>query len=386
MLLELRRLLAAYDATDFTQRQGALVTVVRVAGSAYRRPGARLFMTDDGRWTGAISGGCLEGDALRKARQAILARQPRLVTYDTMDDESSAKLGIGLGCNGVIDVLIEPLDPARPDNPLALLRGCLGLKQPVAVATVFATPQPERLPLGARLMLNASGQSFDFEPNNWLKQLAASPAEAALQAGKSAVLDLAWPTNDGLSCQVFVEVLLPPPQLFIFGGGPDVVPLVAQAKGLGWQVTVTDDCLAHLSPKRFAEADELVAVPRQEAASLVRARLQIGAGGRTAALLMSHSYNYDLAVLRQLLPTPLHYLGVMGPRNRGEKMLAELARQGETYTEAQLARLHYPVGLDLGAETPEEIALAIVAELLASFNDRDGAFLKHRASPIHERA
>ncbi len=375
-MIELRRLIDTYDQIDFSQRKSALATVVRVEGSAYRRPGARMLMTDDGRWTGAISGGCLEGDALRKARQVILAGLPRLVTYDTMDDSGATSLGVGLGCNGIIDVLIEPVDQADTNHHIAFLRSFVGKEVPELIATVYAAPEGGPVQPGDRLMRQADGQLLRQLPDAGLNAQILAEAAELLQAGHSVAKT--YPLANGVA-EVFVEVLQPPIRLLIFGGGYDAVPLVALAKSLGWHVTVTDDCIAHLSPKRFPGADEVRMIPRHDAAAHIVVR------PRTAALLMSHSYNYDLAILTQLLKTDLPYIGILGPRKRGEKMFVELAKTGVALSEAQQARIHSPVGLDLGAELPEEIALSIVSEIMAKFNHRAGTFLKDRPVPIHER-
>jgi xanthine/CO dehydrogenase XdhC/CoxF family maturation factor len=173
-----------------------------------------------------------------------------------------------------------------------------------------------------------------------------------------------------------MEVLLPPVQLIIFGGGYDVAPVVKAASALGWEVTVTDDCVAHVGPKRFPEASCVVHIPRDNVTQ------GIHYSDRCAALLMSHNYRYDLAILRQLVSTPLSYIGILGPRKRGEKLMAELSPNER---EALQERSYYPVGLDIGAETPEEIALSALAEIMAVFNHRQGAMLRHRQTPIHER-
>jgi xanthine dehydrogenase accessory factor len=375
-MLELRRLLEAYDQIDFSQRKSALATVVRVEGSAYRRPGARMLMTDDGRWTGAISGGCLEGDALRKARQVILAGQPRLVTYDTMDDTGATSLGVGLGCNGIIDVFIEPLDERDANNHLAFLRSFVAQDAPELIATVYQAPEGSPVRPGDRLLRRADGTLPQALADAQLQAQVLADAEALLRAGRSEARHYALP---GGQADVFVEVLQPAIRLLIFGGGPDAVPVAALAKSLGWHVTVTDDCIAHLAPKRFPGADEVRFIPRQGAAGHLEVR------PHTAAVLMSHSYKYDLAILAELLPTELAYLGILGPRKRTEKMLAELAQAGRPVTDAQLARIYSPVGLDLGAEGAEEIAVAVVAEVLAAFRQRPGTFLRDRPVPIHPR-
>ena len=375
---EIKRLTEAYHAIDFSVRKAALATVIRVEGSAYRRPGARMLMTDDGRWTGAISGGCLEGDALRKARRVILSGQPEVVTYDTMDDSSATSLGVGLGCNGIIDVFIEPIDAQDKFGHFAILQNFIGKHAPEIVATVVAVS-------GLTLQV---GERY-YQSGETVLQLSHSGIQAELLVqlpalyvqGRNQLIRL---TADEGFADIFVEILQPPIRLVIFGGGYDVAPVVALAKAIGWEVIVTDDCVAHVSPKRFPTANSVCALPREAAVE----RLNLNEW--SAAVLMSHNYKYDLAILRQLLRSPVRYIGILGPRKRGDKMLAELAPELDMLTAAERQlleeKLHSPIGLDIGAETPEEIAVSIVAEVMAAFRSRSGQRLKHRNQPIHSYA
>ena len=162
---EINRILTIYDQLDHSQRKVALATVVYVEGSAYRRPGARMLVSDDGRWEGAISGGCLEGDALRKAREVMLNDNPMVVRYDTMDDDANS-LGVGLGCNGIIDVFIEPIDPADPTNPIALLREFSRLRDRRVIATICRKTAGIGFREGSRFVLTE--QQSDEIPT-WLR-------------------------------------------------------------------------------------------------------------------------------------------------------------------------------------------------------------------------
>ncbi|MBC8152763.1 MAG: hypothetical protein H7Z72_07625, partial [Bacteroidetes bacterium] len=220
---EFRHIITTYREVDFSQRRAALATVVGLKGSGYRRPGARMLILDSGHWTGAISGGCLEGDALRKAREVMQTREARIVIYDTSQPDGD-NFGIGLGCHGVLEVLIEAIDPTDADNPLETLDRVLQGRQPLTLSRVL--------------------------PND----------------------------------AVFTEQLRPDIQLLVFGAGYDAIPLVSQAKVLGWPVVVADDCVAHLNPKRFAQADQLVTVQRDNV------RQSIAIDPFSAAVLISHNY------------------------------------------------------------------------------------------------
>lgn len=363
MIHEFQQIVRTYHDTDFRERKAALATVVRVVGSAYRRPGARMLITDDGRWTGAISGGCLEGDALRKAREVMASGQPRVVTYDTTD-EAGDTFGIGLGCNGIIDVLLEPIHPADPANPVQLLSRLLVERTPAVMATVIESPDATRV-----------GQRLVREPSGAVHFTLADPrfAERILQLADAAAATERASVDVVEDATVFVEVFQPDIQLVVFGAGYDAVPLVNLAKLVGWSVTVTDDCVAHLSPKKFAACDALRLVPREaDLAELPLTRY-------SAAVLMSHNFAYDRAVLPKLLETPVPYIGLLGPRKRGDQLLDAIGG----IRASDRARIHAPIGLDLGAETPEEIALSIVAEIRATFSQRSGQMLKFRNAPIH---
>ena len=371
---EFQKIIQTYERVDFSQRQAALATVVKVVGSSYRRPGARMLMTDDGHWTGAISGGCLEGDALRKARQAILRKQPTVVTYNTLEDEDANTLGIGLGCNGIIDVLIEPIDPVNRVNPVEMLRSALHYREVAVLATVYGVTGESDVRVGDRLVLE--GDAVNRLADQALSDRILADARSAARTEQSGVGVYA---SGPARVDVFIEVIRPSIHLLVFGGGYDAIPLVRLAKHVDWRVTVTDDCVAHLAPKRFPDADAVVHAPRER----VLERLPVHR--YSAAVLMSHNYRYDLAVLRQLLTTDVRYIGLLGPRKRGEKMLEELAGAGIQPNRWQRSRLHNPVGLDIGAETPEEIALSVIAEVQARFAQRSGGFLKRKSGPIHRR-
>ena len=332
---EIKRILAVYEQIDLTQRKVALATVVYVEGSAYRRPGARMLVTDDGRWEGAISGGCLEGDALRKARQVMLDGKPMVVRYDTMDDDANS-LGVGLGCNGIIDVLIEPIDPTDPANPVALLEEFVQQRDRRVIATVFHCASATGLSIGNRFVL--TGQASKDMPD-WL----APDMARVLESGKSGS---SMYERIGGRVGVFIERIDPGIELVIFGAGYDTIPLTRLATEIGWQVTVTEDCIAHLSPKRFPAA---TCVLYADAKAITE---KITITDRTAAVLMSHNYKYDLAVLTKLLKTDVPYIGILGPRKRYEKMQVEWLKTGRQFSALTLSRVHSPIGLDLGAETP----------------------------------
>jgi xanthine dehydrogenase accessory factor len=364
---EITRILEVYEQVDFEAHKAALATVVWVEGSSYRRPGARMLITDDGRWEGAISGGCLEGDALRKARQVMREGTPIVVTYDTMDDGANS-FGVGLGCNGIIDVLIEPIDPTDQQNPIEVLREFVQKRDVRVLATVLKADSVTQLAPGTRYVLTEQ----DADVPAWLFD----NMREVFESGKP----LTKPFSiDSGTAEVFIERIDPGIELIIFGAGYDVVPVAKLARELGWQVTVTDDCIAHLSPKRFPVATCVLFADR---AAVID---QLTITERTAAVLMSHNFNYDRAVLEALLTTRVPYIGMLGPRKRFDKMQAEFEKAGHFFTEDELNRVHAPIGLDLGAETPDEIALSIIAEVKTYFTKSGGGFLKDKDGPIHER-
>ena len=317
---ELKDIVSAYDIAVAAGRQSALATVVHLEGSSYRRPGARMLITDDGQLTGAISGGCLEGDALQKALLVMSHKKSRIVTYDTMD-EDEATLGVGLGCNGVIQVLIEPIDPHLLQH----------LKEDAAV-------------------------SFSQQKSSFRNYVSG---------------------NENLTA--FIEYIPPVISVVIIGAGNDVFPLVDMAEILGWETRVVDGRASYASKDRFAKSCQVLVSKPEYVLE------QIPVDQYTVFLLMTHNYNYDLAMLRALLPKKLMYVGVLGPRKKLDRMLNDLKNEGIHPTETQLSFIYGPVGLDIGAETAEEIALSIIAEIKAVYSGRNGQSLRLSEDVIHSR-
>jgi len=369
-MTELQRLLLAYDRHRAEARPCALATVVEVLGSAYRRPGARMLVTEDGEMTGAISGGCLEGDARQRARQAIFRGEPALVTYD-MRDEDDPRHGLGPGCQGVVRILLEPLDFTAPGNPMELLRGFARHPEPAVLATVFETDiSGLRAAVGQRMLLSATGM---LRGTALLAGPLAEAARATLTQGISQVL--AVETGAG-PVRALLEVLVPPLRLVVYGAGNDAQPLVHLAASLGWHITVVDGRPTLATAVRFPAAAEVRIVPVRELAA------QVPDAGAYHVLL-SHNYAYDLAALQTLLPTAAPYIGLLGPRAKATRLLDELEVSEIETSETLQNRLRSPIGLDLGSETPEEIALAIVAEIQATRNQRNGRPLRERVGTVH---
>lgn len=368
-MTELQRLLLAYDQHRAEGRPCALATVVEVLGSAYRRPGARMLVTDDGQLTGAISGGCLEGDARQRARQAIFRGEPALVTYDTRD-EDDPRHGLGPGCQGVVRILLEPLAFTDADNPLELLRGFAHHPEPAVLATVFETDTSGlRAAVGQRLLLAADG-AVRGTPR--LAAPLAQAARATLAQGHSRVLDIETAAGP---VRALLEVLTPPLHLRVYGAGNDAQPLVRLAASLGWHVIVLDGRPHLATPARFPEAAEVRVLSVADVAGELP--------GSAYAVLLSHNYTYDLAALALHLPLGTPYVGLLGPRLKAARLLDELALGEAEQRHLLRTRLHSPIGLDLGSETPEEIALAIVAEVQATHQQRNGRPLRERAGAVH---
>ena len=369
---ELQDILTAYQAARQNGIACALATVVHVEGSSYRRPGARMLVTQTGQLTGAISGGCLEGDALRKALLAMNEGRNKLVTYDTTD-EDDARLGVQLGCQGIVHLLFEPIDHNTDNHQLSLIQKVLEQRKPAVLATLFSLTERNTQP-GTCLMY--AGNEYIPVRNDRPRQ--SNLTDQVLQADVQATLDNARSEirsykDQGIS--VLYQYIAPPLSLIIGGAGNDVIPLVTIANLLGWEVTVIDGRPGHANTQRFPLAKKIVVAKPETFLT------QVAVDQETICVLMSHNYNYDLGMLRQLLQTPANYIGILGPKTKLDRMYADLAQEGIEVTDK--ARIFSPVGLDIGAETAEEIALSIAAEIKAVLMNRSAAMLRLKDRPVH---
>jgi xanthine dehydrogenase accessory factor len=350
--------------------ESLLVTVIRVGGSTYRRPGARMLLTEKrGRVAGSISGGCLEGDLLKKAWWRTKGG-PTVLTYDSTEDNShedeEISWGFGLGCNGVVEVLLE-----RITKKSAWHLALLNQDQPTVIATIIRGTK--KYPVGSRIILTADAAlwaSRDFSDPPYPYKFIRDDMWVALEQKRSS-----WQkySHQQDKIEVFMEYLAPPQPLVIFGAGHDVSPIVKLAKELlGWHVTVIDTRSARPRPERFPDADVVLNLRLKEAIELPTITPQ------TAVLLMTHHYPDDEKLLGPLLASDAHYIGVLGPKRRTERILAGLENP-----DTDLSRLYAPLGLDIGADNPEEIALSVLAEIKAVLSGRNGGLLRERNAPIH---
>ena len=371
---EIREVLAAIERLATRGEPMALATIVATRGSTYRRAGARLLVPTEGEPIGNLSAGCLEGDVARIGRAVMATGIPQLLTFD-LTAEGEEVWGYGLGCNGAIDVFIEPA--AMAVETATALREAIEQNRAAVLVTVVDSTEPGVAKPGARLFIGADGSEHGgIAPS--LDADVREVARGALATGLSGMTDLLLP--DGGIARAFVEVARPPLRLVVCGAGHDAIPLVRQAAAMGWRVVVADIRRAFLTRERFPEADAFVDANPPEAAAA------IGPDDRTAVVLMSHNYLRDAEYLRSLAEAGiarLAYLGLMGPRGRTAKLLGELVDDGVQLTDDDRSRLHAPAGLDLGAEEPEEVAAAIVAEILSVERRHSGRPLRETTGPIH---
>jgi len=292
------------------------------------------------------------------------------VTYDTTRDDHN-QIGIGLGCNGIIDVLFTPLDPAGFNNPIALLRERMHSRQPQLLATITGCEvQPEGLGISVPFE-NQAQWMHDF-PIPAISEKVLTDALNALK--NSETQTLTYQTTAGDAVRVCLEVLLPATHLVLFGSNNDIYPMARIGKELGWDLTVMANPLK-VEKSLFALAARVLN-PKEE--------IQPAIDDFTAVVLMAHDYKTDMQNLRNLLDLTARYIGLLGPRKRAQKMFDTFEAEGTILSDDMMARIFAPAGLDIGALTPEEIALSIAAEIRACFAGRQGASLRLREGTIHE--
>jgi xanthine dehydrogenase accessory factor len=343
---ELQQIVTAFE--ELAESPAALATVVGVEGSSYRQPGARMLIRADGRSWGGVSGGCLESDVARRGRIVIETSQPQVGVYETADDDGSP--GASLGCGGRIEILIQRVDA----------------KQPGILAAMTAAVRQRKLCRATTVIRSQSGDAGNSiiqianQPTlcNIADPILAATIERELKNFSGEARNVRLPSAD-----VLLESIIPPQSLFIFGDGTDVIPMVEFAKGLGWHVTVIS------TRGQFAGADVVtndIIEPTPD----------------SAAVIMNHNLRRDTAALKAAVRSGCRYVGLLGPRRRSERMMQSLG-----ITDSESHRWIFPpMGLDIGAKTPEQIALAVLAEILAVINDRDGGPLRRRNLPLHQPA
>jgi xanthine/CO dehydrogenase XdhC/CoxF family maturation factor len=364
-MTELDQIYAVWRDCFAQGESGVLATVVRVEGSTYRRAGARLLLTSGGKRVGSVSGGCLEADLVKKAWWVTANNQAAIRKYDTTVEGDIAQ-EFGLGCNGVIHVFLERLE-AGLVSPLTVVPVVRRLRQPGFLATAIAASESATVRVGRRW---AQWPDGTVETDFVSKALGDFARGASFAAQRASV---ATYEEAGEWVDLFVEPIWPTLRLLIFGAGDDAIPLVRLAKFMGYEVAVLDG-RSHLArPERFAGADMVLVTGEDDPLS------GISIDDWTVAVVMSHSYEQDLVSVRALTRHRLPYLGLLGPRKRTEKLLSE----ADAVIDELSGALHSPIGLDIGADGAEQIALAIIAEIQSVLNRRAGGRLREKAGPLH---
>jgi xanthine dehydrogenase accessory factor len=348
-----RRFLHSFAEWSARGEPLVLASVVGTDGSTYRKTGAQMLINAAGDFTGLLSGGCLEGDLAEHARAVLAEGRARLVRYDMRDARHDELWGLGLGCNGLIEILLQPLFPGQEYQPLAQVAALMARREPALYWLVIASSEPDVQP-GAAILQHAQDQYlYGIGADDAARLLEGAPGLSVNEAAVRFV-------SEGL--EVVVLPLRPPPRLVVLGGGPDVAPLLTIADQLGWDSDVYDHRPAYIGRLRqagVARAHELSGGEPLPASVLARA---------DGVVIMSHHLRTDLHYLQQVAASDVGYVGLLGPSARRERLLADLGASVERLQ----GRLHAPVGLDLGGEGPAAIALSIIAQLQAILHGRDG--------------
>jgi xanthine dehydrogenase accessory factor len=343
------------------KQRAAIATIIRVEGSTYRREGVRCLITESGRILGIISGGCVEKDIFEHALHVMETGLAKSVDYDFRPADDLL-WGLGVGCNGALTLWIEPFDPVRfPEKANSIyedLENRVNCRELYVSITVIESNDPFKLPIGTRYVSDSAEDAFQN-----FSSLSSYVDEREI---------------DGVMAKVLIEKVKPRNRLVVFGAGFDAVPLVKYAKLMHWYVTVVDHRIDFANKLHFPDADEFKHPAKNRYD-------EIHLDETSYCVVMTHNFLTDEQIARFLLPSPIPYLGMLGPRNRIRRILDRLAESCLTYNSAQLDKLHSPVGLDIGAESPEEIALSILAEITARRNQRNGHFLREGEGNLHER-
>ncbi len=365
---ELRAIIENWKELSADGRRSVLLTLADVVGSSCRRPGARMLADEEGWIAGHIGGGCLEGDLIEHARAALQSGEPRTVIYD-LSESGELAWGLGIGCPGTIEVFIEPFDEAL----VLRFEAIANLKAPVALVTVFQTGDDAPCARGDRWVIRSDGSVDRSLPDGSSAAEINNAAQQVLAARKSSVREFG---TDLESFKVLVEFLAPPLKLVVFGSGQDTTALLVLAADLGWEATVVDPGAIVEARRRVPDT---VTVITAEPDTVVD---DLGIDDRTAVVMLSHQFQRDRALLEYLSGSQAPYVGLIGAFARRDALLSALSPEHLSDLEG---RLHAPVGLDIGGERPEEIALSIAAEILAVFNARGGGFLRDGKGSIHGR-
>ena len=349
-----KHLVDAYQQLQQQSQSAVLATIIETIGSTYQKAGARMVITQQDKLIGLLGGGCFERDLIEQARSVFESGESKTVFYD-MRIPADLVWGLGLGCNGAVRILLQRLEAAQNFSPLDYFAEIAASDCSAALATVYQSTHPE-FSIGKTVYLAQS--SPDCRLTAAVKNLTIS--KSSIQA-----IEL-----DGQAIEVFYQSIQPPSKLLVLGAGPDAVPLVRIAKNLGWRVTVVDYRPAYLAEQQFSQPDQLLL------ATPANLKQQLDLDGFSAVVVMTHSLENDAGFLKALTDSQIGFIGLLGPEHRKQRLLSFLADDADKLA----GRLFGPVGLDIGAETPEEIALAIMSGILAQLNQRDGRQLNLKAS------
>lgn len=373
---EMRRLTAEHEG-------GALVTIMATTGSTYRREGAKMLCLKDGSMIGSISGGCLESDAYEVSLEVVERNEPQIVNYDTSAEDENV-WGLGLGCNGSVEVLIEPIAWWRSAEGRSLFDQIIhriDQGQRCALVTLLEKDDGQLRGL-RRIIVDLDGKITGSLGAAGLDSIVARKTRTILTDEKVRPSRRVTIDQDSSVHEIFVDALVPPTRLLVAGGGHDAIPMVKFARDMGLVVTLIDGRPKFASCERFPWADQVICAQPEEFSQ------RVSLAGNPAVVLMNHHYLKDRTTLAQLLTAPFEYayVGALGPRARTEKMIGDLRSQGLKFSPAKAQAVRSPVGLDIGADTPEEIAIAVLSELLAVKNKRSGLPLRERKKAIHQAA
>jgi len=365
---EVTRLLNAIEEAKAAGKSAAIATVVRVKGSAYRREGTKMLIDAEGNQVCMISGGCLEQEVGEIAKRVLETGESVVQFFDLEED---LVWGLGLGCGGAVDVYIEPFDDGEENA--AWLDTVKGQKAG-ALATVININKGD-LKNDARMFISSKGETLgslgDASLNKELVNFAQEKMKQLYPRSETKVF-----SSSAGSAEVFLDVNVPPPELVIFGAGHDAIPLANYAHDLGFQTTIVDARHAFVTEERFPHATLIRTHPSGFAD-------KVEIGPRSYVVVMNHHLERDKESLAFALETSAPYIGALGPSSRFQDMVKALKDEGRPLSSEALTRVRNPIGLDVGADTPEEIAVSIMAELIAVRGGYRGGFLNDRSGPIH---